>query len=118
MLIQSSNNSLSSVIFKLLMLYFIMLPMLLVVFPTLEQIVRQFMIPAPSMLIAIIALFAKAGDIVNHNIIYGSSFKSDSLHLGEALESIFELCLLILAFETFYYLKNNIINLGNRTQHS
>jgi hypothetical protein len=114
MLIQSSNNSLSSVFFKLLMLYFIVFPMLLVVFPTLKKVVRQVMIPMPSMLIAIIALLAKSGDIVNHKIIYGSSFKSDSLHLGEALESIFELCLLILALESFYYIKN----LGSRTQQN
>lgn len=36
-LIQSSNNSLSSIFFKLLLLYLIVLPMLQVVFPTLKK---------------------------------------------------------------------------------
>jgi len=116
MLIQSSNNSLSSIFFKLLMLYFIVLPMFVVAFPALKKTVRKVKIPVPSMLIAIVALFAKAGDIVNHKIIYGSSFTSDSLHLGEALESIFELCLLILAFESFYLYKKHTTNLDNRAQ--
>jgi hypothetical protein len=104
-LIQSGNNELSSVFFKLLMLYFIVLPMLLVVFPTIEKWVRHMMIPVPSMLIATIVLFAKAGDIVNHQIVYGASVKQDNLRLGETVESITELCLLILVFEIFYQLK-------------
>lgn len=113
--IQSSNNSLSSIFFRLLMLYFIVLPMFLVAFPTLEKWAKKIQAPVPSMLIAIIALLAKAGDFVNHKIVYGSAFKSDNLHLGEALESIFEVCLLILAFEIFFYLKNSSTDLGNRT---
>jgi len=96
----------------------IALPMLLVAFPTFEKWARQMMIPAPSMLIAIIALLAKAGDIINHKIVYGSSFETDNLRLGEGLESIFELCLLILAFEIFYNLKNDITISGNRTTNS
>jgi hypothetical protein len=104
--IQSSNNSLSSVFFKLLMLYFIILPMLLVAFPTLECWARRMMIPIPSMLVAIIGLLAKTGSSFNYKIVYGSSFQSDNLHLGEGLESIFELCLLIFSFELFFYVKN------------
>jgi hypothetical protein len=115
-LIQSGNNDLSSIFFKLLMLYFIFLPMFLMVFPTIEKYVKKLMIPIPSMLIAMIALLAKAGDIINHKIIYGLSFERDNLRLGEAVESIMELCLLILAFEILYCLKNNITNLGSRTQ--
>jgi hypothetical protein len=99
MLIQSSNNSLSSIFFKLLMFYFILLPMFLVVFPTLRKLAQRVKIPLPSMLIAIIALLAKVADIANHKVVYGSSFREDSLHLGEGVESIFELCLLILAIE-------------------
>jgi len=117
-LIQSGNNELSSIFFKLLMLYFILLPMLLEVFPTIDRCVKQIMIPVPSMLIAIIALIAKAGDIVNHKIVYGPSFERDSLHLGEAVESILELCLLILTFEIFYCLKNSPTFLASRAQHS
>jgi hypothetical protein len=102
MLIQSSNNSLSSIFSKLLMLYFIVLPMFLVVFPTIEKWIKRLMIPIPSMLIAIIALLAKVADVANHKIVYGSSFKEDKLHFGEGVESLFELCLLILAIECFY----------------
>jgi hypothetical protein len=115
-LIQSGNNDLSSIFFKLLMLYFIVIPMFLVVFPTIEKYVKKLMIPIPSMLIAMIALFAKAGDIINHKIIYGPYFERDNLRLGEAVESIMELCLLILSFEVLYYLKNNITNLRDQTQ--
>jgi len=105
-LIQSSNNSLSSVFYRLLVLYFILAPMFLVAFPTLKCWARQMMVPTPSMLVAIIMLLAKFGDIANYKIIYGSYFQSDNLHIGEGGESIFEICLLIFSFEFFFYIKN------------
>ncbi|GEM_PF-2403446 len=105
MLIQSSNNSISSILFKLMMLYLILLPMFLIAFPTLKKLFNNLMIPTPSMLVAIIALLAKAADVINHKIIYGSSFKKDSLRIGEGVESVFEICLLIIAIETFFVLR-------------
>jgi len=106
MLVQSSNQILSTILFRMLMAYFIALPVFLIVFPTFEKWVQQMMIPIPSMLIALIALIAKAGSMINYKIL-------SDLHgeVGEALECIFEICLLILAFEIFYYLKNNRTNL-------
>ena len=111
MLIQSSNNSLSLILFTLLMFYFILLPMSLVVFPTFQRLFQRTMIPIPSMQIAIIALLAKVADIFNHKVVYGSSFEKDSLHLGEGVESILELCLLILAIESFLLTKRRITGL-------
>ena len=111
-LIQSSNNQLSSVFFKLLMLYFIFLPMFLVAFPSLDRWVRRIMMPVPSMRIAIVALIAKSGDFVNYKVIYGVSFESDHLHLGEGVESIFEICFLILSFELFFYIRNKVREVG------
>ena len=102
MLIQSSNNNLSSILFKLLMFYLIILPMFLMAFPTIKKLVRRMMVPIPSMQIAIIALLAKTADIVNYKVVYGSSFEKDHLHLGEGVESIIEICLLIMAVECFY----------------
>jgi len=107
MLIQSSNNSLSSIFFKLLIFYFILFPMLLEILPTIKQWSKKIFIPIPSMLIAIIALTAKFADIINHKIIYGTSFTRDTLSLGEGLESTFELCLLILAIECLFFARKN-----------
>lgn len=105
MAIQSSNNSLSSIFFKLLAAYFIVYPMALVVFPTIKNIAIKISLPTPSMLIALIAILAKAANMVNYQLIYGSLFAEDILHLGEALESIFELSLLILAIESLIQLE-------------
>ena len=63
------------------------------------------MIPVPSMLIAIIALLAKMADILNYKVIYGTAFVKDKLRLGEGVESLIEICLLILAIECYVKLK-------------
>jgi hypothetical protein len=81
--------------------------MLLEVLPTIKQWSRKIFVPIPSMLIAIIALTAKFADIINHKIIYGTSFTRDTLSLGEGLESTFELCLLILAVECLFFARKN-----------
>lgn len=104
-LFQSSNNDVSSVLFKLLMLYFIFLPMFVAAFKMIEKAVDLTAIPVPSMLIAIVALLAKMADILNYKVIYGSAFVRDRLRVGEGVESLIEVCLLILAIECFVRLK-------------
>ena len=107
MLIQSRNNSLSSIFFKLLIFYFILFPMFLEISPTIKKWSKKIFVPIPSMLIALVALTAKFADIINHKIIYGTSFTKDTLRLGEGLESTFEVCLFILAVEYFFLIRKN-----------
>ncbi|SMN01691.1 hypothetical protein SPONN_2772 [uncultured Candidatus Thioglobus sp.] len=103
--IQPHNNMLSNIAFKLLAIYLILLPMFLVVFPTIEKWVRGGGFPIPSMLIAVIALLDQAMHRINYKIIYSSSNLRSSQILEEVSESMFEICLLILAIEYFYLVK-------------
>jgi hypothetical protein len=112
MLIQSRNNSISSILSKFLMLYFILLPMLIVGFPTIQRLIQRMMIPVPSMKIAIVALLVKVADLVNHKVIYGWYFKKDNLHIGEGMESMFEFCILLLSVECLYLTKKKEIALN------
>ncbi len=100
-LIQSSNNLLSNIALKLLAIYLTLLPMLLVVFPTVEKWFRRLRMPIPSMLIAIITLVAGQMYRVSHNI-------TGNARMEEMMESIFQICLLILAIECFYMTKRKV----------
>ena len=48
---------------------------------------------------ALAALLVKGADLLNHEIVYGSSFATDTLHLGEMVESLYQFCILWLAIE-------------------
>ncbi len=49
-----------------------------------------------------VALTAKSADIINHKVLYGSVYKKDFYRIGECVESMIEICLLILAIEMLY----------------
>ncbi|MCK5231663.1 MAG: hypothetical protein KAR13_15425 [Desulfobulbaceae bacterium] len=98
-LIQSSNNALSTLLTRLLVVYLIILPLALASFHSVEKMFARMRIPVPSLLIALAALLAQMANHVNYKIIYGSQFSRDYLHIGEGFESILEVCLLLVALE-------------------
>jgi len=73
--------------------------MFLFAFPTAHRVAQRLRIPIPNMVVALAALVAKMVSAVNFRIIYGSTEAIDSLHIGEAFESILELCLCWVALE-------------------
>ncbi len=96
---QSENNLVSSLLFRGLMLYLIVFPIAASVFPTLDRLLHRISIPLPGLAIALAALLVKGADLLNHEIVYGSSFATDTLHLGEMVESLYQFCVLWLAIQ-------------------
>jgi hypothetical protein len=82
-----------------MMLYLIVLPIAASVFPTLSRLLQRVAIPLPGLAIALAALLVKGADLLNHEIVYGSSFATDTLHLGEMVESLYQFCILWLAIQ-------------------
>jgi hypothetical protein len=96
---QSENNMVSSLLFRALMLYLIVLPIAASVFPTLSRLLQRVAMPLPGLAIALAALLVKGADLLNHEIVYGASFATDTLHLGEVVESLYQFCILWLAIQ-------------------
>ena len=97
--IQSSNNAVSSWLFRALMVYMMVLPIAANVFPSIARGLGRVKFPIPSLAIALTGLLVKAADLLNHEVIYGASFSRDSLRVGETVESLFQVLLLWLAVE-------------------
>ncbi len=108
-LFQASNNEFAKAFTRLLMLYFIVVPMILIILPSLGGLFKRVMLPVPSLVVSLVLLLATWCNIFNHKVIYGQSFTVDNLRLGEALESTLEICLLILAIEYFFHTKNKLM---------
>ena len=95
--IQESNNAISKWLFRALMTYLIIVPMTIAAFPSIARVVRACSVPVPSAAVALSALLIKAGDLLNHEIIYGISFASDKFRVGEVVESLYQVCILWVA---------------------
>lgn len=98
-LFQAENNFLSSLFMKLLVLYLLILPLFLSVFPTARRIYDLFRVPTPSLKIALIVLCAIMANYLNMKLVYGVTLVEDTYRVGEMMESILEFCLLVLALE-------------------
>ena len=96
---QSRNNFLSEIVTHLLIGYLLVLPLGLTIFPTFQKAFVKIRIPIPSFLVSFIVLSIKITRSINYKTIYGSNYSRDYIHLGEASESLLELCLLLVAVE-------------------
>lgn len=99
MLIQSSNNLLSYIFTHLLSLYLMCLPIFLAAFPSAAIIFARTRIPIPSLAITFTVVIAKLANALTYKLVYGNTFLEDSLHIGEAYETILQICLVWVAFE-------------------
>ena len=97
--IQTSNNLLSVILTQLLVAYLIIFPLGLAIFPSINKFFRKIRIPVPSLLVAFIALSIKIANSICYKVIYGNNYKSDFLHIGEAFESLLEICLVLVVAE-------------------
>ena len=104
--IQSSNNYISGLLTQLLVAYLIILPIALRAFPSIGDVFSATRIPVPGLAIALSATLGKMATNICYRIIYGDNFSHDILHVGEAFESVLELCLLWLAVECFLRERN------------
>ena len=105
--IQSHNNAISSWLFRALMAYLILLPLAANAFPSVAKLIAGIKFPVASLSISLAALLIKAVDLVNHEIIYGISFATDILHVGEMVESMYQICIFWLAVEIYLSLKSD-----------
>jgi len=106
-LIQSYNNMLSIYLTKLLVLYLVIFPIFVHAFPTADKIFTYIKIPTPILSIALTALVAQLISTQTFRFIYGSTEGADSLSVGEAFESILELCLCWVAWNYMYLVARN-----------
>jgi len=97
--IQASNNLLSVILTQLLMAYLLIFPLGLAIFPSINKFFINIRIPVPSLLVAFIALLIKIANSVCYKVIYSNNYKSDFLHIGEAFESLLEICLVLVVVE-------------------
>lgn len=110
-LIQDHNNQISVYLAKLLVLYLVMFPLFLNAFPTAFKAFNYTRIPIPTLSIALTALTAQIISMQTLRLIYGSVEVVDKLSIGEARESIVELCLCWVAWSYIYYnRKNNTVS--------
>ncbi len=108
-LIQSHNNKLSVYLTKILVVYLVIFPIFLNAFPSALEFSRKTRIPTPPLSIALTALIAQLISTQTFRLIYGSTEVADSLSIGEAFESILELCLCWVALGYIYSIsKENV----------
>ena len=100
--IQASNNRLSVILTQLLVAYLIMVPLGLAIFPSINKIFINIRIPVPSLQVAFIALSIKIANSICYKVIYGSNYENDFLHIGEAFESLLEICLVLVVAELLF----------------
>lgn len=101
--IQASNNLLSDTLTHLLVAYLIVLPLGLAILPSINKFVINMSIPVPSLLVAFIALLIKIANSICYKVIYGNNYKNDFLHVGEAYESLLEICLVLVVVELLFW---------------
>ncbi len=92
-LIQSSNNALSVMLTQLLVAYLLIFPLVVHAFPTVRSITDYIRIPVPPLAVALVAITAKLISTQTYRLIYGTTETADVLSLGEAFETVLELCL-------------------------
>jgi len=92
-LIQSQNNALSVYLAKLLVIYLVIFPLFVKAFPSAHRMAENLSVPVPGLAVSLTALIALLVNAQTFRIIYGSVETTDDLSLGEAFESILELCL-------------------------
>jgi len=82
--------------------YLLIVPLGLAIFPSINKFFINIRIPVPSLLIAFIALSIKIANSICYKVIYGNNFKSDFLHIGEAFESLLEICFVLVVVELLF----------------
>ncbi|MEM7462611.1 MAG: hypothetical protein AAF362_08000 [Pseudomonadota bacterium] len=92
-LIQSSNNALSVILTQLLVAYLLVFPLVVHAFPTARSITDYIRIPVPPLAVALVAITAKLISTQTYRLIYGTTETADVFSLGEAFETVLELCL-------------------------
>jgi hypothetical protein len=103
--IQSSNNLLSELLARILVVYLILFPMFLAAFPSADKLVRHFRIPTPTMDIALVAFLAKMMSTFTLRAIHGETITDEVQRLGEMFESVLEICLFSAAAMYLYNVK-------------
>ena len=110
---QSTNNEVTSWLFRLLIVYLMLLPIVVRIFPTMAELVAATRFPVPTLPIALATLLARAGTRFDYLLVYdGHVFAPDVYRIGETLESLVQVCLLWFAVELWLRLtqKNEIQN--------
>ncbi len=101
-IIQSRNNLLSDLSFKLLILYLFALPLFVHSFSFFNTITKRLAIPVASLQIVLCVFIIRNINHINYEIFYKDGYGNDYLHIGEAYESNIEILLLILSLEYLF----------------
>jgi hypothetical protein len=109
-LIQSHNNMFSVYLTKILVLYLVIFSIFVNAFPTVLKFIKMIKIPTPSLAVALTALIAQLLSAQSFRLIYGSTEIADSLSIGEAFESVLELCLCWVAWSYIFLTIRNSAN--------
>jgi len=104
-IIQSSNNSLSDLAVKLLVLYFLISPFLKYI-PKVNLLITKYNIPIASFYIAVTLVILRFLNKYDYFYIYGEFNNTDIFSLGEAYEGNIEILLLVLAIEYLFTMKH------------
>lgn len=97
--IQSRNNFYAEILAQLLVAYLIVLPLGLAIFPSICKMFMKIRIPIPSLLAAFIVLSIKVANIICYKVLDDNYYHLD---VGEAFESLLEICLVLIAVETLF----------------
>ena len=100
--IQDKNNSLSYVLFGILVAYLSVFPLFIYSFPFTKNIVKQFAIPVASVQICLFVVILFLLNRVNYLVIYQDGHVGDYKELGEIFESNIEMLLFVLSLEYLY----------------
>ncbi len=104
-IIQDSNNEHARALARLLLLYLAILPMVLLVFPSIGKWFAAIRVPTPSLYVALLAGLGKMANSMNYTIIYAGVPGKDQIRVGEAYESLQEVLLFVVALECFLTVK-------------
>ena len=97
--IQDKNNSLSYVLFGMLVAYLSVFPLFIYSFPFTKNIVEQLAIPVASIQICLFVVILFLLNRVNYMVIYQDGHIGDYKELGEIFESNIEMLLFVLSLE-------------------
>ena len=98
-LIQSTNNFLSDLLFKALIIYLFVLPLFAHSFSFVKSLVERLAVPVASLQIVLFVFIIRNINVVNYRIYYSNTSEPDRFHIGEAFESNIEILLLLLSVE-------------------
>jgi len=101
--IQDKNNSLSYVLFGLLVAYLSVFPLFIYSFPFTKSIVKQFAMPIASLQICLFVVILFLLNRVNYMVIYQDGHIGDYKELGEIFESNIEMLLFVLSLEYVFF---------------